>query len=134
MRLFYLDWRRREHPFVVDGAEWRVERRVPGRAVQWAWKRLGWPPFDALAGAADLFHFPNFIVPPLRRGRAVVTVHDVSFIRHPAFAEPRNLAFLRARLPAALARAARVLTVSRFSAREIEETLGVPAAVFGQAI
>lgn len=102
-------------------------RWCPGRLAQYAWKRLGWPTFDMFAGQADVYHFPNYIIPPLSGGRAVTTIHDVSFKRFPEFAEKRNLEYLNACLPKTLAKAAAVITDSRFSAREITELLGVPA-------
>ena len=73
-------------------------RWCPGRLAQAAWKHLRWPPFDLFAGRADLYHFPNFILPPLRRGKSVVTIHDMSFLRFPEFAESRNLSYLTARI------------------------------------
>jgi glycosyltransferase involved in cell wall biosynthesis len=102
-------------------------RWCPGRLAQASWKRLRWPPFDRLAGPADVFHFPNFIVPPLREGRAVVTIHDMSFVRFPHFAEARNLAYLEARIRDTARRADAIITDSRFSAAEIGSLLGVEA-------
>jgi glycosyltransferase involved in cell wall biosynthesis len=120
---FYFDFRRRADTNLPAGLRARAVRWLPGQLVQQAWKRLGWPPFDSLAGPADVYHFPNFIVPPLRRGRAVVTIHDLSFIRHPDCAETRNLAYLRARLTRTVARADAIITDSNFCAAEMEEML-----------
>jgi alpha-1,3-rhamnosyl/mannosyltransferase len=98
---------------------------VPGRAVQGAWKTLYWPPFDWFAGRHDVTHFPNFFLPPLRRGRSAVTIHDVSFLRHPEFTESGNLRFLRTHIRRTAARADAIITDSRFSADEIAELLNV---------
>lgn len=125
LALFYLDFRRRADAPRAAGAVTRVVRWCPGRAVQASWKRLGWPPFNRLAGPADLYHFPNFILPPLSRGQAVVTIHDLSFLRFPQFAEPRNLAYLTARIRDTVRRSAAVITDSRAIAAEIEAELGV---------
>ncbi len=126
--LFYFDFLRRGAPPAAPGMERRRIRWCPGRLIQSAWKTFGWPPFDWLAGPADLYHFPNFIIPPLAAGKAVVTIHDVSFLRFPSFAETRNLAFLSARLAQTVRRAEAVITDSQFSAREIAELLGVEPA------
>jgi glycosyltransferase involved in cell wall biosynthesis len=126
LRLFCFDFRGRAHLPRCPKAEIRAVRWCPGRLAQWSWKTLGWPPADAFAGRADLYHFTNFILPPLRHGRAVVTVHDASFIRHPEYAERRNLAYLRRRIGATVRGAAAILTLSRHAAAEIEELL--PAA------
>jgi glycosyltransferase involved in cell wall biosynthesis len=56
----------------------------------------------------------------------VVTIHDVSFLRFPAFAENRNRCYLERTIPATVARADAILTVSQFSADEIVALLGVP--------
>ena len=106
-----------------------LHRRIawcPGRVAQWAWKTLRWPPVECFAGRMDVFHGPNFILPPVRRARTVVTIHDVSFLRHPEFTEERNLRYLTARIHDTAARADAVITDSRFSAGEIVALLGVP--------
>lgn len=127
LAFFYFDFRRRGAPFAAPHARFHACRLLPGALVQKAWTRLNWPPFDAFAGAHDLFHFPNFVIPPLRRGRAVVTIHDVSFLRFPAFAEDRNRRYLETAMRRTIARADAILTDSRFSASEIVSLLGVPA-------
>ena len=119
LRLFYLDFFRRAEGPDVPGAEVHPWRLLPGALVQQLWKRAGLPAFDALAGAADLYHFTNFIIPPLRRGKAVVSVHDMSFSRLPGCAETRNQAYLASRMAATLRRADAILTISHFSAGEI---------------
>lgn len=128
VRLFYFDFQRRGAPFPAPGMEQRAVRWCPGRLVQGAWKRLRWPPFDWFAGRADVYHFPNFIVPPLTAGRSVVTIHDVSFLRYPQFAEARNLAYLTARMADTVRRADAIITVSRFCAAEIIALLRAPPA------
>jgi glycosyltransferase involved in cell wall biosynthesis len=126
--LFYFDFRGRGAPFAVDGAAARRVRWIPGRAAQYAWKTLGWPPYDWFAGTADVYHFPNFIRPPLARGASVVTIHDVAFLRFPETIEARNLAYLRAHIRDTVQRANAIITVSEFTAREIAELLNVPTA------
>lgn len=117
LSFFYFDFMRRGLSFPLPqahGARW-----CPGRLAQFCWKKLNWPPFDRLAGRADLYHFTNFIIPPLTRGKKVVTIYDASFLRHPAYTESRNLAYLRARIDATVARADAIITISRFSADEL---------------
>ena len=122
LRLFYLDFRRRG---VVDipGAEAVPWRLLPGAVLQRLWRNLRWPAFDRLSGPADVFHFTNFLRPPLRRGRSVVTIFDMSFERFPEFAEEKNLRNLRRGIRRTAAEADAIITISEFSAREIEELL-----------
>jgi len=125
IELFCFDFKRNGTPFDGRAAVRRVAW-IPGRVVQRAWRSRTGPAFDRFAGTHDVVHFPNFFLPPLRRGKAVVTVHDVSFLRHPEFTEERNLAFLNAHIRHTVRNADAVLTDSRFSAGEIRELLGVP--------
>lgn len=125
---FYFDFKRQGQPFQEPGARFRRCRLLPGALVQKSWTHLGWPPYDAFAGGHDLYHFPNFFLPPLRRGKAVVTIHDVSFLRYPHFAEDRNLRYLERTVPRTVARADAILTISHFSASEITALLGVEPA------
>lgn len=128
LSLFYFDFKGRGDPFAVPGATRRAVRWCPGRLVQQAWKRLRWPPFDWFAGRAEVYHFPNFVIPPLARGKAVVTIHDLAFKRFPETTERRNLDYLTAQMDKTLARADAIIAVSSFVAREIHERLGVPEA------
>lgn len=131
LRLFYFDFQRRGLTFATPNLKQQAIRWCPGRLVQKCWKTLHWPPFDWLAGRADVYHFPNFIIPPLTAGRTVVTIHDVSFLRYPELAETRNLAYLKARIAATIKRADAIITDSRFSAGEIIELLHAdPGRVF----
>ncbi len=132
LRLCYMDFRRRgESPLssitgdaghttssqIVE----RPFRILPGAIIQQCWKRFGFPDYSLLAGRADLYHFTNFTIPPLKRGLAVTTVFDLSYEHFPQFAEEKNLRYLRARMPGTIDRADRIITISEFSAREIEE-------------
>ncbi|MFH0908428.1 MAG: glycosyltransferase family 1 protein [bacterium] len=126
LALFYFDFQRKGTPFPVAGAGQKAVRWCPGRVVQKAWKEIGWPPFDWLAGPADVYHFPNFILPPLTRGKSVVTIHDTSFLRHPETTEEKNLRYLNAKIRDTVRRADAIITDSVFSAMEIETLLKAP--------
>jgi alpha-1,3-rhamnosyl/mannosyltransferase len=75
----------------------------------------------------DLYHATNYVAPefdiPL-----VVTVHDLSFMRHPETHPARRLAWLSKGFSSTIKRARHILTVSAFSKNEIVELLGVDPA------
>jgi glycosyltransferase involved in cell wall biosynthesis len=121
----YFDFKNNAIPFNIPNAEMLPIRWCPGRIAQLAWKTIKWPPYDMFAGNADIYHFPNFIVPPLRGKKSVVTIHDMSFVPYPQFAEARNVRYLNAHIKNTVERADAVITVSRFSAGEICNYLGV---------
>jgi len=128
---FFFDFQHNALPVSVPNAQLRANRWIPGRIVQKAWKTISWPPFNWFAGKADLYHFPNFILPPLTHGKSVVTIHDLAFLRYPETIEKRNLQYLTARIKDTVQRADAIITVSEFSAKEISKLLQVsPERIF----
>jgi glycosyltransferase involved in cell wall biosynthesis len=67
-----------------------------------------------------LAHF-LYVVPPVYRGRAVVTVQDLSFERHPELMGARDRFFFRTFVRPSVRRAARVLTGSEWTKRDLVE-------------
>ncbi|MEI6563167.1 MAG: glycosyltransferase family 1 protein [bacterium] len=131
LNLFYFDFHRRGLDFPCPGAHKKAIHWIPGKYVKQAWKRLNGPPFDWFAGKADLYHFPNFTIPPLSRGKKIVTIHDMSFLRHPEFSEDKNLEYLSAFIHDSVRRADAIITISEFSKKETSELLGVdPGRIF----
>ncbi|HKR49763.1 MAG TPA: glycosyltransferase family 1 protein [Pseudonocardiaceae bacterium] len=99
---------------------------VPARALRKLWQCWGWPPTELLATSADVLHATNFVLPPSKRARGVVTVHDLAFLDHPDQLAPeqRDLPDLVAR---SVARAAVVCTPSAAVAQQVANRLGIPA-------
>jgi glycosyltransferase involved in cell wall biosynthesis len=73
----------------------------------------------------DLVHVPHYVVPVLRPGPVVVTVHDVIQLFYPPRSRPQLASlYLRVVLRSALRRARRVITVSRNSRRDLINLFG----------
>lgn len=77
----------------------------------------------------DLFHATHYVLPPLPKTRAVVTIHDIIHLLYPQFL-PNRAAHLYARfmIRRALQRADRIITVSYNSRRDLADYYGIPAA------
>ncbi len=100
--------------------------QVPARWLTAGWHKLRLPlPAETLAGGCDIFHSPDFTLPPLRKARGVVTVHDLSFLRVPQCADPGLRTFLERAVPRSLARSARVLADSENTKKDLIELLDV---------
>jgi glycosyltransferase involved in cell wall biosynthesis len=109
-----------------DGVTWR-HVPAPARLLQSAWARAPLPPVELFAGRVDVFHATNFVAPPALRAASVVTVHDLTFLRHPEWVTPA-VARYRNLVPRSL-RSGRavVVTPSRAVADEVREAFGLPA-------
>jgi len=92
------------------------------------WQRLRVPlPADLFTGLLDLFHSPDYVLPPLRRGRKVLTIHDLSFLRYPEGADPRLRWYLTQAVPHSIGQADLVLADSHNTKSDLIELLGVEA-------
>lgn len=91
-----------------------------------AWQRLRLPLYvDAFTGPIDLFHSPDFVLPPVRRASTIVTVHDLSFLRYPQYADQGLVAYLSAVVPRSLRRADLILADSAWTRLDLMEMLGI---------
>jgi glycosyltransferase involved in cell wall biosynthesis len=101
---------------------------VPNRLLTIGWHRAGLPlPVDWLGGAMDLYHASDFVLPPVRRARSLVTVHDLSFMTTPECAEAGLRDFLARVVPTSVERADHVLADSESTRRDLVRLLDVPA-------
>jgi glycosyltransferase involved in cell wall biosynthesis len=113
--------------------DWPANFRVrvaplPARWLSIGWHRLHLPvPAELLAGPCDVFHSPDFTLPPLARARGVVTVHDLSFIIVPDCADAKLRAYLNKAVPRSVRRATRVLADSANTSSDLMRLLNVPA-------
>jgi glycosyltransferase involved in cell wall biosynthesis len=76
---------------------------------------------ERLLAAVDVTHSTNLAAPRLKKSNLVVTVHDLSFVRHPDWHKEDNVAFSRHNLEQALNRAELLIAPSEFTARELED-------------
>lgn len=83
-------------------------------------------PIEWFAGACDLYHATDFILPPTRSiKKTVLTVHDLTFERDPSSAMPELIAFLRRAVPDSVRRATHIVADSYATARDLTELYGV---------
>ena len=82
----------------------------------------GWPP------RCDVVHATDGVTPFTGRVPAVVTVHDLSFLRTPEFHTPLNRAALSHIVPRATRNARLVIADSNATARDLESAYGLDPA------
>jgi glycosyltransferase involved in cell wall biosynthesis len=75
----------------------------------------------------DVFHAPHYVLPPLTRCPAVVTIHDCIHLMFPQYLPSRAAyVYARASMWSAARQAHRILTVSEASKRDIIHFFSVP--------
>ena len=104
-----------------------VDLRLPVRALNLAWHRLGWPPIERLTRSIfDVVHSPHPLLLPSRNAAQVVTVHDLDFLSHRDRVHAEIRRDYRALVAGHARRADRVVVPSRYTAGLVERLLGVP--------
>lgn len=93
------------------------------------WYRLHVPyPVDSWTGKLDLFHAPDFLLPPTRKNtRTVLTVHDLSFVRAPETATDGLRGFLNDAVPRSVRRADHILADSAATKADLIALYGTRA-------
>ena len=107
---------------VPEGVPHVAEPRHPPTNLGWTLVGL---PIAARRARIDLLHAPAYTAPVGIRTPVVVTIHDVSYERHPEWYPYRRDRLRRAFYRASARSAARVLTDSAFSAAEIHAAYGI---------
>lgn len=75
----------------------------------------------------DLYHALAFVAPVLLRKPYVVTVYDLSFVHYPQVLSTARRLYLRLFTGLTCRRARRVIAISQSTARDVAQTLRIPA-------
>lgn len=112
-------------PIQVPFSTYRSHFPTASPPARILWEQLVLPMVLRHLGA-DLLHAPAFVGPLLSSCPQVITVHDLSFLRHPEFFRTGNRIYLKWMTRWACRRAKGVIAVSKFTAAEVSALLGVP--------
>jgi len=129
----------RRHEYILIGAKGSKKSDHPNSSAKTIslpfsqrmsaiiWHRLRLPiPVETFAGPLDLYHATDYLMPPLKKAKGLVTVHDLSFLVHPELGAESLVRYLRSALPSSLRRASLVLTDSQNSKKDLVRLLGLP--------
>ena len=93
------------------------------------WYRARLPlPIQSFTGPLDLFHSPDFVLPPVSgRIPTILTVHDLSFIHYPETFPATLVGYLNRVVPWSVDRAGHILADSESTRRDLQSFWGVAA-------
>ncbi len=104
-----------------------ARRPMAAQPLRQLWRRNNWPHIEHWTGPVDIVHGPNFVVPPARAARELVTIHDLTFVRYPELCTRDTLQYPEL-IRRALRRGADVHAVSAFVAGEVVDEFAVDTA------
>ena len=102
---------------------------VPPPSTVWrrSWSRSQRMPVEWFTGPLDVFHFSDWMYPPQRSGLRTTTVHDLGPIHHPEWVNARTRALHVPKAHHAAKTCDVLFANSRYTADDVERTLGVSA-------
>ncbi len=104
----------------------RCELGIRERWLTIMWHRAKLPlPADWLSGPVDVYHSPDFVLPPLRHARGLLTVHDLAFLMRPECADARLRRYLEEVVPRSVERADFIIADSENTRNDLVVLLGV---------
>ena len=99
---------------------------VPTRLLYKCWDIAQRPHVDALLGGVDVFHAVNYVLPPVRSARRVLSIHDLCFLRHPEWASPKIVKPFQRNIKRHANQADKIIACSEATRQNIVSLLEVP--------
>ena len=103
-----------------------TKNRIPAKIQRLLHNQLKIP-IETFVGNIDIFHGPNYFVPPSKQSKKVVTVHDLTFEFFPETMIGRDAAYYKKYVPMSMQKADHILTISNSSKKDLIERFKVPA-------
>jgi glycosyltransferase involved in cell wall biosynthesis len=100
--------------------------RLPRRLVNFWWN-FGWPSFDSYLKNIDIFHSLHIDIPPAKKMKTILTVHDCRYLAYPDLYKDYEIANYRKQMETSLKRVDMVVAVSEFTRLEIEKYFSFPS-------
>jgi glycosyltransferase involved in cell wall biosynthesis len=125
LTLFSSSWKDRLERGRVPGVS-VVDVRVPVRLLNLAWHRLEWPPVERFAGPVNVAHSMHPLLLPARAAVQIVTIYDLYFLDDATGTASEIKRDYPALAAAHARRAAAVVVISDYTARQVTARLGVP--------
>jgi glycosyltransferase involved in cell wall biosynthesis len=99
---------------------------VTDRVLNIVWQRLRIPlPIQIVTGRFDLFHAPDFVLPYVANAPALLTVHDLSFLRVPQHFVPGFRDYLEGAVSRGVSRANHILADSESTRSDLVDLMRV---------
>lgn len=99
---------------------------LPTRVMYKLWDLTGQPRADRLLSGVDVFHATNYFLPPVAAARAVLSIYDLAFLKHPEWCSPRIVGPFSRGVRRFAHRADAIVACSEATRADIVTLLGIP--------
>jgi len=99
---------------------------LPGSYSFYVWPYFPYPKVEDLIGKHDVYHCTHSIGLPIKSGKSLITVYDLTYKRFPEYIEKENKKRLDKQFDNVINNAAGIITISEFSKNEIIDVYNIP--------
>jgi glycosyltransferase involved in cell wall biosynthesis len=99
--------------------------KAPRRFIEFIWW-FNWLPFDLYLKEIDLFHSIHIHVPPAKKMKTILTVHDCRYLAFPTIYKNRAVKDYRRQMEMSLDRVDVVVAISEFTRQEVLNYFSFP--------
>ncbi len=99
---------------------------VPTRLLYKCWEHVALPRVDTVLGGVDVYHAVNYVLPPVKKAKRILSIHDLCFLRHPEWASPKIVGPFQRTIRKHAHEADKVIACSESTKREIVDLLELP--------
>jgi alpha-1,3-rhamnosyl/mannosyltransferase len=99
--------------------------KVPRRLIEFLWQ-YNWMPFDLYLKEIDIFHSIHIRVPPAKKMKTILTVHDCRYLAYPKIYKIREVKNYCRQMKKSLERVDVVVAISEFTRQEIIRYFAYP--------
>jgi glycosyltransferase involved in cell wall biosynthesis len=99
--------------------------KAPRKFVEFLWS-FNWLPFDLYLKDVDIFHSIHINVPPAKKMKTILTVHDCRYLAYPNLYKKREVEDYRRKMKRSLDRVDFVVTISEFTRQEVLNYFSFP--------
>ena len=98
---------------------------LPTRALYQIWNKTGFPRVDSLLGGGQVYHAVNYVLPPLKKAAAILTIHDLAFLLPPEWSSPKIVGPFRKAITRHARQAQLIIVPSLATQRDAVELLDI---------
>lgn len=129
-RYFYLSFRSSGAPSKVI-PEKKIDRiRFPVKLMNRLWLKFSFPDLSWFLKEIDIFHSPHFSLPVIAKAKKILTVNDITYLKHPEYyaqsGKKLNDYGYKQLLPVNIKRADRIIAISHHTKSDLIEYFGIP--------
>jgi len=131
LSFFHLYWHKHENKTHEVLADQKIHRlRLPVKLLNKLWLTFKSPDLSRFYKDIDIFHSPHFSLPIMSKAKKILTVNDITYLKHPEFfaesGKTLNDYGYKKLLSVNIQRADQIIAISNYTKADLIDYYGIP--------